>query len=108
MSTSSIERRQHPRVPYGAWVEDEANEQGLRFYLAENLSIGGLLLKTTAEPPPLGSRVRIRLVIENESRVMSVQGEVVRSESEGRFAVRFIELDAVRQAFLKDLIKELQ
>ena len=103
------ERRQHPRVPYGAWVEDETAEHGLQFYLAENLSVGGVLLKARTRPPDVGSAVRLRLVIENESRVMSVSGEVIRhgGEDEGGFAVRFTNLDPPRQAFINDLMAEL-
>ena len=104
-----MERRQHPRVPYGAWVETENDDQGLQFYLAQNLSIGGLLLLSKGNAPPVGNKVRLRLVVENESRVMSVQGEVIRHEPdiEGGFAVRFTHLDPVRKAFLVDLVNEL-
>ena len=107
--TSGSDRRRHPRVPYGAWVEDETAEHGLKFYLAQNLSIGGLMLKSPDVEPPVGHRLRLRLVIENESRVMSVQGEVIRHipNSDGGFAVRFTNLDPVRQAFLSDLVTEL-
>lgn len=106
--TSAAERRHHTRVPYGAWVEDETHEAGLRFFLASNLSIGGLMLKANnGEIPAVGHRVRLRLVIENESRVMSVQGEVVRHAGDGGFAVAFTNLDPVRKAFLADLVGEL-
>ncbi|MCA9670204.1 MAG: PilZ domain-containing protein [Myxococcales bacterium] len=104
---NSADRRQHARVPYGAWVEDETHEAGLRFFLAENLSVGGLMLKANGEIPAVGHRVRLRLVIENESRVMSVQGEVVRHAGDGGFAVAFTNLDPVRKAFLADLVGEL-
>ena len=101
------DRRQHGRVPYGAWVEDEA-EGGLTFYMAQNLSLGGLLLRANGPPPSVGHKVRLRLVVENESRVMSVQGEVVRHVpgTEGEFAVRFVNLDPARQSFLRELVRE--
>lgn len=105
-----MERRQYPRVPYGAWVEDQGQEGGLQFYVAENLSIGGLLLKTRSAPPPLGHNLRLRLVIENETRVMTVEGQVVRhvnSDDEERFAVRFVNMDPMRQAFVRELVAEL-
>ena len=102
-----MDRRQYPRVPYGAWVENE-DGRGLSFYLAENLSIGGMLLKAGDQPvPDLGNRLRLRLVVENESRVMSVQGEVVRHGEQGGFAIRFTNLDPVRESFLSDLVGEL-
>lgn len=102
------DRRQFPRLPYGAWVEDEL-QGGLGFYLAVNLSLGGLLLRGKEAPPPVGHKVRLRLVIENETRVMSVYGEVVRRAggAEGEFAVRFVNLDAVRREFLDDLVREV-
>lgn len=102
-----MERRQHPRVPYGAWVETEDEEQGLRFFPSVNLSIGGLLLRAEKDRPPIGRKVRLRLVVENESRVMTVQGEVVRHDEDGAtFAVRFTNLDPVRKGFLNDLVNE--
>lgn len=106
-STVMTERRKHPRVPYGAWVED-TTEGGLGFYLALNMSLGGLMLRTTGEAPPLGNKVRLRLVIENERRVMAVDGEVVRHApgGPGDFAVRFVDLDAGQREFLRALIQE--
>lgn len=94
-------------MPYGAWIETQ-DAGGLKFYLARNLSIGGVLLQSEHSPPPLGHRVRLRLIVENEARVMSVHGEVVRHEDDGEtFAIRFTELDPVRKAFLDDLIGEM-
>gem|GEM_PF-3413989 len=100
-------RRTHVRMPYGAWLENETSG-GLHFYLAENLSLGGILLKTEGMPPPIGHRVRLRLVIENESRVMSVHGEVIRHSAEvsGGFAVQFTHLDSPRILFLRELVAE--
>ena len=100
------ERRNHLRVPYGAWVEDET-EGGLTFFLAQNLSLGGILLRSSGGTPGVGHKVRLRLVVENESRVMSVQGEVVRHTSlNGEFAVRFVNLDSARTTFLRELVQE--
>lgn len=101
------ERRQHPRVPYGAWVED-MTEGGLGFHMAQNLSLGGLLLRVKGTRPPMGHRVRLRLLIENERRVMTVEGEVVRHASghQGDFAVSFDPLDDKQTQFLRELIQE--
>lgn len=102
------DRRQFLRVPYGAWVEDET-EGGLTFYLAQNLSLGGVLLRANSVPPSVGHKVRLRLIVENESRIMSVQGEVVRHTGlDGEFAVRFVNLDAARLAFLRELVQEVK
>ncbi len=40
--------------------------------------MGGILLEATAQPPEIGHMVHLRLVVENESRVMAVDGQVVR------------------------------
>jgi hypothetical protein len=104
-----MERRKHPRVPYGAWIEDQSRDGGIEFYLARDLSLGGLLLLATT-PPSIGSRLHLRLVVENEKRVIAVDGEVIRHcpAEDGRmsFAVRFINLDLARRAFLEELLKE--
>ena len=101
------ERRKHPRVPYGAWVED-MTEGGLGFHMAQNLSMGGLLLRAKGTRPPIGHRVRLRLLIENERRVMTVEGEVIRhvSQQPGDFAVHFDPLDDTQREFLQELIRE--
>jgi hypothetical protein len=103
------ERRRHSRVPYGAWVEDLSREGGMQFFLALNLSMGGLLL-VSSTPPPIGHKVHLRLIVENEARIMSLDGQVVRhSVKEGDmtgFAVRFIDLDDAQKSFLDELINE--
>jgi hypothetical protein len=105
-----MERRESPRVPYGAWVEDLTREGSIQFFLAKDLSLGGLLLTTTETPPEVGHRVHLRLVVEYESRVMAVDGQVIRHAAPENgvtaFAVRFVNLDPPRQTFLEDLLKE--
>lgn len=102
-----MERRKHQRIPYGAWVEDET-QGGLSFYLARNISMGGLLLRSKGSPPAVGHRVRLRLVIENEARIVSVTGEVLRHAPgpDNEFAVEFTNLDETREEFLRELIDE--
>lgn len=106
-----MERRQFPRVTYGAWVEDKTQEGGLRFYLAKDLSMGGILLQA-GEPPQIGSHVVLKLIVENEPRTVSLEGEVIRHMQTGsgaaEFAVRFINLDDTRRTFLEELIAECQ
>lgn len=104
-----MERRKYPRVPYGAWVEDLTREGRIQFFLSKDLSLGGLLLLAD-EPPPVGNRVHLRLVVENESRVMAMDGEVIRhapaENGQVAFAIRFMNLDLARQAFLEELLAE--
>jgi hypothetical protein len=103
------ERRQHPRVAYGAWIEELSQQGSLRFYLSRDLSLGGMLL-SAPKPPAVGSRLRLRLIVENEKRTMTLQGEVVRHAGvegdEQLFAVRFVKMDPERIAFLQDLLEE--
>jgi hypothetical protein len=105
------ERREHKRVPYGAWVEDLSQTGSLGFYLARDLSLGGILLQSIA-PPTIGCTVRLRLVVENEPEVMTVDGKVVRHavDEGGRvlFAVQFLELDPPQFDFLNALVIELE
>ncbi len=109
MEPSSFGRRSSSRVPYGAWIEDLTQGGHLKFYLAKNLSLGGLLLQADT-PPPLGSKVRLRLVVENEKETMTMEGQVIRHSTErgGKrfFAVKFMHLDHVRLRFLEDIIKD--
>jgi hypothetical protein len=104
-----MERRKYPRIAYGAWVEDLTKEGRIQFFLAKDLSLGGLLL-VADEPPAVGNRVHLRLVVENEARVMAMDGEVIRhtpvDSGQTAFAVRFINLDLARQAFLEELLNE--
>lgn len=99
------------RVPYGAWVE-ALEDDSAEFYLTHSLSPHGLRLIAANEVAPrIGQPVQIRLVVENEPRVMSVQGEVVNHDPEGpeskhSFAVRFIDLDDEGRLFLTDLYDE--
>jgi hypothetical protein len=104
-----MDRRRHPRVPYGAWVEDLTHEGTIQFFLSENLSIGGLLL-IAEKPPAIGNQIHLRMVVENEARVMSVDGKVIRhtpmDNGYTSFAVTFINLDDSRRIFIEELIEE--
>jgi hypothetical protein len=101
------------RVPYGAWVEETSERDGaVSFYLAHSLSPWGLKL-LGKDPPQLGSSILLRLVVENERRVMSMEGEVVEHEApeEGQshapcFAIRFLDLNPESSAFLSDLLND--
>jgi c-di-GMP-binding flagellar brake protein YcgR len=106
------DRRRHLRVPYGAWVEDLTRMGSLSFYLSRNLSQGGLLLENQAgAAPPVGTEVRLRLVVENESQIVNVDGHVVRHavdiNGSTLFAVEFTRLDQGSESFLESLISEL-
>lgn len=112
MEAHDIDRRLYPRVPYGAYVEDISHEGNLGFYLSRNLSQGGLLLQTDeGSTPPVGSQVRLRLIVENEVRPLTVNGQVVRqSPNPGGgvlFAVKFEGLDRSTVNYLRELVTDL-
>jgi c-di-GMP-binding flagellar brake protein YcgR len=98
-------------VPYGAWVEDMTRVGSLSFYLTRNLSQGGLLLENQAGvAPPVGAQVRLRLVIENETQILTMDGHVVRHavdpSGSNLFAVEFTRLDDGSESFIHSLIEE--
>jgi hypothetical protein len=81
------------------------------FFLARDLSLGGLQL--VAQPPhapPVGHLLYLRLIVENETRVVEVAGEVIRhiqlDERSLGFAVQFVSLTDEQVQFLSDLIWE--
>lgn len=78
------------------------------FCRARNLSQGGMLLNTSDEPPALGQTLLIKLVIENERRVVTVRATVVRHDpnTPGDFGICFIELTKESTEFIKDLVEE--
>ena len=106
------ERRVYQRVPYGAWAEDLSRSGDLCFYLTRNVSRGGLLLiSQTGALPAVGNRLRLRLVVENEERVLTFDGQVVRhgrdvTAGTELFAVRFLQLDPLCEEFLQQLLVE--
>jgi c-di-GMP-binding flagellar brake protein YcgR len=108
---SGRDRRKHPRVPYGAWVEQMSEDSALRFFLAKNLSLGGMLLQADKSPPALGTKLRLRLVIENEKQTMTIAGEVIRHTQavagSQLFAVKFFDTTPEQDLFLTELIADL-
>lgn len=108
LSNSAAHLDQGRRTPYGAWVESPGPAAPPSFFLAHSLSPGGLRLRGRQIPDP-GAQVDLRLLVENERRVLALQGEVVRHEFDAdgpSFAVRFIDLDHEHEQFLADLFEE--
>lgn len=103
-----IESTESRRVPYGAWVEQRGSDER-DFFLAHSLSPVGLQLYAD-DPPRLGEEVQLRLLVENEQRVMEVDGEIVGHEfsehERPSFAVRFTDLGETDRDFLFSLFDE--
>jgi len=100
------ERREHTRVPYGAWVTFKTGKSK-SFCLARDLSLGGLFLRSQT-PPAVGSRISLVLVVEGEREPIKFKARVVRlSEPEGGFAVRFDEMSEQAAAHLLALVQAI-
>ena len=107
MGYDGKERRAHPRVPYGAWVTVEREGRN-SFYLARNLSLGGILLEANDAPPPIDSEVRVLLVIEGEREPLPVYGTVVRHDAQlPGFAVKFDSMTEEAATRLLTLVQRL-
>jgi len=103
---SDADRRQHPRVPYGAWVTLKAG-RAKSFCLARDLSLGGLFLRSQT-PPALGTSVDLVLVVEGERDPIKLKAHVIRqSEGEGGFAVRFYDMSEEAAAQLLGLVQTI-
>ena len=97
-----------PRVPYGAWIEKVGRQGRPAFCLAEQLSAAGMTLKPAEAVTTDMSLVRMHLLVENESEVLSMDAEVVDACDEGgHLAVRFVNLPAAHRSFIKDLLAEV-
>ncbi|MBW2731649.1 MAG: PilZ domain-containing protein [Deltaproteobacteria bacterium] len=97
------------RSTYGAWVE-EMDAGTPDFFLSQSLGPEEMHL-LAEEPPSVGREVQLRLVVENERRVVDLSAQVVGHEpsaegGKGTFAVRFTELDPEERAFLISLFEE--
>jgi len=104
LSDEARDRRQHARVPYGAWVTVRHGSDK-SFYLSQNLSLGGVFLRSDVLLP-IGTDVELLLVIEGQRDPIALIGNVVRlAESEGGFAVRFSEIGDEAAAQLLDLVQ---
>jgi hypothetical protein len=105
-----IERRRHPRVPYGAYVKHIGPSGKTRFCLAKDLSQGGILLQAD-DPPPVGTKIRLLLVIENEKQSMFIDAEVVRhcgpNGGDPCFGAEFVDLDKQQGDFVATLVNGL-
>lgn len=100
---TGADRREHLRVPYGAWVTVMRGGRQT-FCLARDISSGGMFLKAE-DPPHLGDEVKLLLVIENDRTPLELQGLVVRrSPGEHGFGVRFMGVDSAAAGRIRGLV----
>ena len=98
-----IYRRYPLRAPVAFAVEDEPEAE-----LAEgrDISMGGVgvLPETDESVPPVGSRVRLRIIIEGIDKSLHLEGEVVHADALNGFGVRFANLPTDLRQRLKLLL----
>ncbi len=87
------ERRSAQRIPAEMWVE-ETTDRELYFQRGANISVGGLFLERTI-PHNLGTTVNLRFTLPDETKPISVKGEIVSvgdSDSDLGMGVKFLNL----------------
>ena len=104
------QRRSHPRYPLNApvafVVEDEQEQQPDQAD-GRDISLGGVGLsppKMDDDIPQIGSRVRLRIVMEGVETPFNLEGEVVHADAENGFGVRFANLPVTLRQRLKWLL----
>jgi hypothetical protein len=107
-----LQKRAEPtsrRTAYGAWVE-EHDASSPSFFLAHSLKRDGMKLWSDRLIPRLGQPVQLRLLVENERRVVEIEGRIVGHERQcdgkRRFSVRFTNLDGDDRKFVEQLVVE--
>ena len=110
MSDESLrpeEKRTAIRVPFIAEVRLEfENLAGFVREYSDNLSIGGMFIKTD-HPKPLGTEIRFEVQLADSTRIVHGTGVVVwaRAQAQGAeqpagMGVRFLEVDAESRDFI--------
>lgn len=98
------ERREHPRFEVTAYV-DYAGSEILLYHHIENLSLGGICIRTTMLES-LGSKVDLVINFPDLDKIVSVVGEVVwvNEHEPMDMGLRFLDLDEERLAVLREYI----
>ena len=101
----AAERRRHARMPVEMWVED-VPDGGVVHRRAGNLSKGGLYLDQTI-PLPIGSKVKLRFTLPEESAPLTVHGQIVSINSRDRLGmgVKFTDVDVSVQQRIDNFIE---
>jgi type IV pilus assembly protein PilZ len=104
---SGTERRASARMPVEMWVED-LTDGGVVYRRAGNLSRGGLYLDQTI-PLPIGSKVKLRFSLPDESSPIAVTAQIVSINSRERLGmgVKFLDLDRGVQDRIGSYIERL-
>ena len=105
------QRRSYPRYPLNTpvafVVQDEQEEQQPDRAVGRDISLGGVGVsppEMDENIPEIGSRVRLRIVMEGVEPPFNLEGEVVHADAESGFGVRFVNLPAGLRQRLKWLL----
>ncbi len=104
---TGTERRASARMPVEMWVED-LTDGGVVYRRAGNLSRGGLYLDQTI-PLPIGSKIRLRFSLPDDSVPISVSAQIVSINSRERLGmgVKFLDLERSVQDRIGSFIERL-
>jgi c-di-GMP-binding flagellar brake protein YcgR len=100
-------KRSYPRYPLNApvafVVEDEPEAERAE---GRDISLGGVgvLPETDESVPQVGSRVRLRIIVEGINGLLNLEGEVVHADAQNGFGVRFTNLPTELRQRLKLLL----
>ena len=99
------ERRRSARMPIEMWVED-LTDGGIVYRRAGNLSKGGLYLDQTI-PLPIGSKVKLRFTLPEDTISVTVTGQIVSINSRERLGmgIKFLDLDDAMSARIESFIE---
>src|SRR5688572_3754420 len=102
---ASAERRKSARMPIEMWVED-LTDGGVVHRRAGNLSKGGLYLDQTI-PLPIGSKVKLRFTLPEDTLTVSVTGQIVSINSRERLGmgIKFLDLEEPMQTRIESFIE---
>ncbi|MEL6339818.1 MAG: PilZ domain-containing protein [Myxococcota bacterium] len=94
---SGMDRRSAPRVDIDLWIEQERGEETV-FRLAGNLSAGGIFLEHGFSTP-VGSRVKLRLALDDDAEPLELAAEVVETQivdgAPNAASLTFVDLEGV-------------
>ena len=103
--SGGAERRRSARMPIEMWVED-LTDGGVVYRRAGNLSKGGLYLDQTI-PLPIGSKVKLRFTLPEDTVVVTVTGQIVSINSRERLGmgIKFLDLEEAMQTRIESFIE---
>jgi uncharacterized protein (TIGR02266 family) len=98
------ERRESPRLPISARVVFKEGKRE-EVYFSEDLSLGGLYLKTE-NPPGIGTSFELEIAIPG-LELIKAKGEVIWKHTGNGFGIRFTRMTAQNKKILKSYLEKV-